>query len=257
MATHESAGLYLSGDLYLNPLDDDGNPTGLIGPLNAQTVAVTRPEPDAKERISRMKNTDGQLLDGLYQGKPSEIDMIIDDVPGEIMAMVFSGNVTDVSEGSGTVSDEPVSLIPGRWTRLAHRNLATSGISLAKASAPSTPLAVGADYEINHAMGMVKAIDGGAISATTACLIDYSHAAVTGVRANSEQRSFVKCQVLVDGKNKVNGKQAVFEAYEAALYNKSKVDFVAGEYVTANLAGKMRTPSGKSEPFYYEELTMA
>ncbi len=257
MATHDSAGLYLVGDLYLNPLDDDGNQTGLLGPLNAQTVAVTRPEPDAKERISKMKETEGQLLDGMYQGKPSEIDIIIDDVPGEIMAMVFSGNVTDVSEGSGSVTDEAVSLIPGRWTRLAHRNLATSGIVLATVAAPSTPLTPDVDYEINHAMGMVKAIEGGAISATTPGLIDYTYAAVTGVRANSEQRSFVKAQVLVDGKNKTNGKQAVFEAYEAALYNKSKVDFVAGTYVNANLAGKMRTPSGKSEPYYYEELTLA
>lgn len=255
--THESAGLYLVGDVYVDPFDDDGNPTGELGPLNAQSVAIGRPAPEAAERISKMKDTDGQLLDGVYSGKPSEIDIEIDDAPGEIMAMIFNGNASDVTEGSGTATDEPVSLIPGRWTKLAHRNLAESGINLAKTSAPTVALAEGTDYEINHAMGMVKAIVGGAVSAVTPGLIDYSHGAVSGTKVTSDVRPYVKARIRVDGKNKTNGKAAQTLVHEALLWNTGKTNFTKGEYAAARMSGKLRTPPGKTEPYTYEELILA
>lgn len=252
-----SGGLLIGGDYYLNPKDDNGNYEGLIGPLNTTKMQITHPEPEKKERISRRKATLGQALDTVYIGQPDEIEIAVDDQPAEMLALLFSAVSEAISEGAGSVTDEAVDMIPGRWTRLAHRNLAASGIVLSTAAVPATPLVEGTDYEVNHAAGMVRAIVGGAISTATACLIDYSHGAVSGTRYNGSRRTSVKCQVLMEGINKVDGKPCLLEVDEAVLYSSEPIDFASGDYITTTLKGTLLTLSGESEPYRYEELTLA
>lgn len=249
------SGLLLAGDVYIDRLNDDGTTTGYLDPVNTTKLAISQPDPDKKERISNMKDTLGQALDVVSFPKPTEIAIAIDDQPAEILAMALLGTVETLSEGAGSVTDEAVMLIPGRWVPLDHRNLNASGIEVATAAAPSTPLVEGTDYQINHAAGLIKALTGGAISAATDCLIDYDHSAVSGTRITGATRPIIKARLLVIGKNLANGKAVRLEVDEATLAPTGEVDLLNGEYVTTELKGTMKVLTGQTDPYRYEELS--
>lgn len=248
------SGLMLAGDVYIDRLTDAGVATGYLDPINTTKLAITQPDPDTKTRVSNMKDTLGQALDSVNFPKPAEISIAFDDQPAEVLAMALLGSVEDYTQGSGTVTDEAATLVPGRWVALTKRNINSSGFSLAKASAPSTALVEGTDYQVNRAAGLVKAIDGGAITTSTACLVDYGHAAVAGSTVTGGTRPIVKCKILVDGKNLATGKLCQLEIDEATLSPSGEIDLLNGEFVTTELKGTMKTLSGKTNPYRYVEF---
>lgn len=247
------SGLMLAGDVYIDRLTDAGVSTGYLDPVNTTKLAISQPDPDKKERISNMKDTLGQALDVVSIPKPTELSISIDEQPAEILAMALIGDIVAYSQGAGSVTDEAVTLVPGRWVKLAKRNISATGFSLATAAVPGTPLTEGTDYQVNRAAGMVKAIESGAISVSTACLVDYDHAALDGQRITGATRPTIKCRILVDGKNLANGKLCRVEIDEATLAPTGEVDLLNGEFVTTELKGTMRTLSGQTHPYRYEE----
>ena len=249
------AGLLLAGDVYIDRLNDDGTSTGFLDPVNTTKLEITQPDPEKKERISNMKDTLGQALDVVSFPKPTEISIAIDDQPAEILAMALLGDIVDISEGAGSVTDEAVTLIPGRWVKLAKRNLDAESVSVVTAAAPETPLTETTDYEVNYAAGMIKAVAGGAISAATACLVDYDHSAVSGTRITGATNPSIKCRLLVLGKNLANGKDVRVEVDEATLAPTGAIDLLNGEFVTTELKGTMKVLEGKTDPYRYEELS--
>lgn len=248
------SGLLLAGDLFLDRLTDAGASTGLLGPLNGVKLGITNPDPDSKERTSRMKDTLGQALDVVNIPKPAELAISIDDQPPEVLSLALLGQIDNVAQASGSASDEAITLLPDRWTQLAHRNVALAGFSLATAAIPGTPLVLNTDYQVDYVNGMVRALSGGAIAASTACLVDYSYAASNGKRIQGGARPIANCRVLLVGKNLVNGKAARLEVDYATLSPTGEVDLLSGEFITTELKGKMRTLQGQTAPYRYEEF---
>lgn len=251
------AGLLLAGDLFLDRLTDAGASTGLLGPLNGVKLAISNPDPEAKERVSRMKDTLGQALDVVNIPKPAELSIDIDDQPPEILALALIGSIEDTTQGAGSATDEAITLIPDRWVELGHRNIVAAGFSIATAAAPSTPLVAGTDYVVDYAAGMIKALSTGAIATSTACLADYSYSASTGKRINGGANPIANCRIVLNGKNLVTGKAARLEVDFATLSPTGEIDLLSGEFVTTQLKGKMKTLEGETAPYRYEEFTDA
>lgn len=248
------SGLMLAGDVYIDRLSDAGVSTGYLDPINTTKLGITQPDPDTKTRISNMKDTLGQALDSVNFPKPAELSIAFDDQPAEVLAMALLGSVVDYSQGSGSVTDEAVTLLPGKWVSLAKRNIGATGFNLSKSSAPGTPLTEGVDYQVNRAAGLIKAIEGGAISVSTACLADYTYAAVSGSTVTGGTRPIVKCKILVDGKNLATGKLCQLEIDEATLSPTGEIDLLNGEFVTTELKGTMTTKTGQTNPYRYVEF---
>jgi hypothetical protein len=249
------AGLLLAGDLYLDRLNDNGTSTGYLGPLNGTKLGITNPDPDQKERISKMRDSLGQALDVVNIPKPAELTIGIDDQPTEVLAMALLGSIESVNHGAGSVVDAAVTLIPGRWTKLDHSNIIAAGFSVATVADPGTPLVLGTDYDVNYADGMIMAKAGGALSAQTACLVDYDYAAVTGKTIQGGARPTARCRVMLLGKNLVTGASARLEIDEAVLSPSGEVDLLSGEFITTELTGKMRTLPGATSPYRYTETS--
>ena len=249
------AGLIIAGNVYIDRLTDAGVSTGFLDPVNTTKLSIANPDPDKKERISRMRETLGQALDSVNFPKPPEISIAIDDQPRQIIAMALLGQDLDYTQGAGTVTDEAVVLIPGRWVPLARRNINQTGFVLTTAAAPSTPLVEGTDYAVNRVAGLVKALPGGAITAPTNCLVDYGHAAVNGHRILGATKPTIRCRILVDGVNRATGALCRLEVYDATLSPAGEIDFMSGEFITAELKGTLRTPANMSQPYVYEEYT--
>lgn len=249
-----SGGLLIAGDYYLNPKNDAGAPTGLIGPLNTTKMEINQPAPDEKVRVSRRAGTLGQALDTVYIGKPTEITIAVDDQPKAMLEMLFAAVSESINEVGAAISAEPVTLIKDRWVKLPDRNISSTGFSLATAAVPGTPLVLGTDYQIVYDSGMIMALT---VGAAAACLADYTSHGVTGIRFNGARRVSVKCQVVMDGINMVDGSQCHLEVDEAILYNSGAIDLAKGDYITTELKGKLITLEGQAEPYRYEQLTLA
>ncbi len=247
------SGLLVAGNVRIGRLTDTGAFVGFLDPLNTTKLAITQPDPDKKIRTSRMKDTLGQALDTVFIAKPTEMTIDFDDQPAEILAMAMIGNIAAISQGSGSATDEAVSLIPGRWVDLAHGNIAASGFNVSTAAAPSTPLVLGTDYSVDYDIGLIKALEGGALSITTACLIDYSYAARSGKRVTGATAPTINCRILLDGKNLANGRACKLEIDYAVLAPTGDIDFMNGDFITTSMKGLLKTLPGQTGPYRYTE----
>ena len=249
------SGLLFTGDLYIDRLTDAGAKAGFLGKLNGVKLTITHPEPDKRERISKMRDSFGQALDTVNLPKPPELEISVDSQLPEILAMALLGRVDSLTQGSGTVTDQAVTLIPGKWVQLGHRNIGDSGFGVATAAVPGTPLVLGEDYEVDYAGGMIRAIVGGDITAETACLVDYTYAAITGKRIQGGARPTLRCAILLDGTNLATGESGRLEIDNATLSPANGVDLLSGEFVVTELKGTMSIQSGQDAPYRFDLYT--
>lgn len=247
------SGLLLSGDIFIDRLTDTGASTGLIGPVNVTQLAINTPSNEVV-RTSKRKATHGQALDVVKIAQPSEITIAFDDQPSELMAMALLGDTSVINQGSGTAENEAVTLPTNqRWVQLAHSNLAEAGIAGAIV-APAGPLDIAADLEINYAAGLVRARKGGAMEAGGAITLTYQYNAISGMAVKGGLRPQIRARIVGDMKNLATGRNCKLEIPESALAPTNPVDFMASEFVSTTLSGKIKLVDGKDAPFEYHEL---
>ncbi|WP_027671305.1 hypothetical protein [Rheinheimera baltica] len=247
------SGLMLSGDIFIDRLTDTGASTGLIGPINVTQLAINTPSNEAV-RPSKKKASYGQALDIVKTAQPTEVTIAFDDQPAELLAMALLGDTSVINQASGTATDEAVTLPANqRWVQLAHSNLAAEGISGAIV-APAGPLAIAADIEINYAAGLVRARKGGAVEEGGAVTLTYQYNAISGMAVKGGVRPQIRARIIGDMKNLATGKNAKLDIPEASLAPTNAVDFMASEFVTTTLAGKIKLVDGKDAPFEYHDL---
>lgn len=246
-------GLLIVGHCYLDPKDGSGNSTGFIGPLNQVKCEITHPT-EEMTRISHRNGPMGAALDTVYVGKPPEITIATDDAASAVLDLLFGATPAAIAEVAATVSDEPVSLIKDRWVKLAHRNIAPTGVNISTVSSPGTPLSMGVDYQIDPENGLIMALTAGA---AVDCLADYTTFAVTGTRHNAARRAATKCGIVMSGTNLVDNMPCRLVVDEAVLYRDGAWDAASGEFVTITLKGNIITLPGREEPYHFEELMLA
>lgn len=254
MAAPTYDGKFIAGDFFLDPKDAAGNSTGLIGPLNTTRCAITHPTPEIFPRISHRVGTVGQALNTIMVGKPPEIDIAVDDAPEAILNMLFGGTSEAINEAGGSATDEPITLIKDRWVKLPDRNLSATGFNLSTVAVPATPLVKDTDYAVDFETGMLMALTTGA---AVACLADYTNLAVTGTRHLAASRVSTKCEIIMKGLDMVTNKPCRMSVWEAVLYRDGAFDPATQAYVTTALKGTLNTPAGKTQPYEYEDLTLA
>lgn len=246
------SGLLLSGNIFIDRLDDTGQPTGAVGPINVTKLEI-KVSADEKVRESMKKDSYGQALDIVQIGKPTECTIDMDDQPAELLAMALLGDTATVNTGSGSVTDELVTLpANSRWVKLAQANLATAGVSALLAADDSAVDAT--EYEINYALGMARAVAGGALAAGVAIKLSYSHNAISGTVIKGGLRPQINAHIYGDMKNLATGKAANLDIPFAILAPTSAVDFMASDFVSTTLAGKLKLAEGKTEPFTYTQI---
>ncbi|WP_143869881.1 hypothetical protein [Catenovulum sediminis] len=246
-------GLLLSGDIFIDRLSDTGVSQGKIGPINVTQLAINTPS-EQITRTSKKKATYGQALDSVSIAQPATVTIAIDDQPADVLAMALLGDIATVNEGSGNVTDEAVTILPnGRWTQLAHKNLAAAGISAKLASDESAIMAD--NYEINYALGLIRATAGGSLEAGADIELTYQHNAVTGTKVKGGIKSQIRMNITGDMKNLATGKPGRLEIFEATVAPTDAVDFMASEFVSTTLSGNCKLVSGKDSPFEYTDIT--
>lgn len=244
-------GLLVAGNFFVDRLNAQGQSTGIIGPINTTKLAI-KTDADEKVRGSRKKESYGQALSVVKIAKPAEVEWSFDDQPAELIAMALLGDTQVVNSGSGTLTDEAVTLPDNqRWVQLPKTNFATLGFTVKK---DATTLVLGTDYEVNYALGLVRALKGGAVEAGGAVTVSGQHNAISGTLVRGGIKAQTRERVFGEGTNLETGKPIKLDIFDASLKPTAALDFAASEFVSATLAGKAQLVAGKDHPFEYLEL---
>ncbi|MCG9722111.1 hypothetical protein [Shewanella sp. Isolate7] len=245
------SGLFVAGNFYVDRLNAQGQSTGIIGPINTTKLAL-KAEAEEKVRSSKKKGSYGQALSVVKIAKPCEVEWSFDDQPAELIAMAMLGDTQVINSGSGTLTDEAVTLPANqKWVQLPNSNFAEVGFEVKKDAAT---LVLGTDYEVNYALGLVRSVKGGAVEAGGAVTVTGQHNAISGTLVKGGINAQTRVRLFGEGTNLETGKPMKLDIFDASLSPTSAIDFAASEFVSSTLAGKAQLVAGKDHPFEYVDL---
>ena len=230
MTTTAINGFLGAGDLYMERTVA-GTAQGMKPAGNATKFEI-KESTTRKERISK---------------KPATIQAIIDEINADNMAVAFLGNVTTISQGSGTVADAPYVSKKGTLILLPYKGI-SSVVITDDAPTPVT-FTVDTDYQVNAKAGAIFIMDDGTIADDTNLKISYSYAAVTGKKVKGSINPIVQLKFFLDGLNLATDRACTVTVWSARVAPSSPVDFLADDFSKLTLDGTLRTPAGKDSPY--------
>lgn len=233
-----------SGDLYINRIVA-GVAQGWVGPYEASKFEI-KPNVELKELTSRGKSTYGQVIESVPLAQPSNFTVELPEVNKESLALALLGTNSGITQASGTVSDEVVLAKLGIWVPLSKAKISTVVVTN---SAASTTYVNGTDYIYNAELGWLKALPGGAITADQSLKVDFAHAAISGTQIAGATNADVRAMFRLDGKNQADGLPCIVSVHEGVIAADSAFNFLSNDFNTVSLPGRMKTPTGFTEPF--------
>jgi len=244
-------GFLLEGTAYFDRLNDVGAATGLVMLPGISTLSFA-PKSDIKDISSKDKGYYGQVIASVAIPQPTELKVALRNGTKEGVALALMGGHSDLSITGGSVLDENVTAKLNIWVELTKRNLTAASVVVTN-SAGSTTYIENTDYEINYALGMLRAIPGGAITDAQAIKVDFAHAAVAGWKVSGATKPQAKGRLILDGRNLINNKSVRVEIYRCLLTADGDFNMMADDVAEFSLSGRMETPAGKTEPFIIEQ----
>lgn len=234
-----------AGDIYINR-QVDGVAQGVMGPFKADAFKIT-PKVDTKKSTSKGRDDYGQVLESVNLAQPTEFQLDLKEVTGDVLTMAFLGIAADLTEAAGTLNATATISKIGAWVPLGKRNL-DEAIAVTN-EAGTTTYHEGTDYELNRPLGWIRAIAGGAITAASTIKATGAYDGFTGTEISGSVRTEVRAELVFDGINQADGSQCIVDVYEAVLSADSAFDFLADDFGKVSLKGTLKTPTGKTAPY--------
>lgn len=242
------------GDLYIDRFDPaTGLKLGRAGPFECSKFEI-KPNTEVKEQTSKGRSTYGQVIETVAIQKPADISVTLTEMDKDGLTLALLGTQAAVSQGSGTITDEQVSLTAAKmdkWLPLTKQNINQAGFVVTNAAA-STTYVEGTDYLVNRRLGMIKCLDAGQIPTTETIKVDFGYAAYDGTLIAGATQAQVRAEFVLDGVNFADNLPVICVAHEVVLAPDSAFDFLSDGFGEITMKGRAKTPTGKTEPFTVE-----
>ena len=229
-----------SGRVFIDRLSDAGVPTGLKI-AGACTKFEINTESELKEQLSKGRDDYGQVLTSVTLPGKSNISLTLNQLDADNLAMAFLGSKTQDNQASGTVTSEAVTAHLGYYSDLAFESVSAVVV---KDETDTTTYNVDDDYTVDTRLGMIYAVDGGAISEGDVLHISYDYAAVTKEKIVGADSPILRASLILDGKNMVNGRNVRVIVPLARLKPSTAVDFLSDDFLPLELEGLCEIPDG-------------
>lgn len=205
---------------------------------------------EKKERISKDRSNYGSALNTVFIKKPAEVNITLDDLDKDNLALVFLGNTSTVSVTGASVTGEDVVGYKDTIIKTAKRKISAVAVK----HTTGTPVYVlNTDYSIVDAdLGLIKVLATGAITDAQALKIDYTYGSMTSNKVAGGTNSNIIVKVLFDGVNQADQSKAVVNVFEGVLSPTSGVDFLADDFTKLELAGVANVPTGGTAAYEVE-----
>lgn len=237
-----------AGDVYIERFVA-GVSQGLAGPYYANKFEI-KPNVDVLELISKGKNDYGQTLESVSIQKPADFTLELNEVNKESMTIALLGTSADASQASGSLADAAVVVKKDRWVALGKENI-TAGLTVEHVTGSPTYVE-GTDYVLNLDLGLLKVLPGSAIVDGATLHASGPYGAITSTKISGSTSTDIRARILFDGKNQADGLLCKVTIWEAVIAADAAFDFLSDSFNTVSLPGKMKTPTGKTEPFVVE-----
>jgi hypothetical protein len=132
----------------------------------------------------------------------------------------------------------------GTYTVSASQTVASTSIT---ASGPN--YVEGVDYLLNKQLGWVKELAGGAIANDQFVRVSGAFSAITGTEVRGITDAQLRARFRLDGKNFADNQPVIVTVFEAVIAADSAFNFLADDFASITLPGRMKTPVGFNEPF--------
>lgn len=247
------SGLKLKGDIYVNRKNPDGTRTGRVQIGNGTAFSTTETV-SRTDRVSKMRETEGNALDTLSQRNPTQLSFTIDDVTDFNLAMASLGLAEIVNVAAGSVTIEPAIAWLDGWLDLVNINVVDDASLIVTDDPGTTTYVKGTDYEVSARLGMIKPLSTGSIANGQPLKVDYNYGAKNGVLVRAGTQSEVVLEVFLDAINRVTNEHVHVKYHEAVMAPEGAVDLFADEWVPLTMAGTVKILDGQSEPYSYLRL---
>ncbi len=216
------------------------------GPYECTKFEI-KPNVDLKEQVSKGRSTYGQIIETVAIPKPAQLSVDLAEVNKTSLSIALLGTTAALAQASGTITAEAVTVKLGSWVPLTKAALTGSPVVTHTSGAPT--YVAGVDYLINPQLGWIKALVGGAIVDAASVKVTSTYAAITGTEILGQTQSQVRAKFKLDGINFADDLPVIVTVHEAVIAADSAFDFLANDFNTVSLPGRMKTPTGFTEPF--------
>ena len=245
-----------AGDLYISRY----NPTtGLFddftGPFEATKFEV-KPNVELKEMSSRGRSSYGQVIESVALPQPAEFTLELPEVNKESLSIALLGTESAINQNAGTLTDAPVTVTSkDTWLNIGKQNI-TAGL-VVKNDTGVTTYVLGTDYVLNKRMGWIKILPGSALVKDAVIEVTGAYGAVGGTLIRGATNSQIRAKFRLDGVNFADQLPVIVDVWEAIISADSAFDFLSNEFASISLPGRLKTPTGKTEPFQVQLLNAA
>lgn len=238
-----------AGDLYLNRIVN-GIAQGWEGPYECQKFEI-KANSELKEQTSRGRSRYGQIVESVPVPKPFDLNITMTEMNKQGLMLALMGTAAALTQTSGSLSAESITLESGKWIPLSKANL-TGPLTVTDSTAATT-YAEGTDYVVNRQLGWVQMLDTGTITDGEAVKVSGAYLAITGDMISGAVEPSVRAMFKLDGINFADNLPNIVTVREAVISSDAAIDFLADNFATLPLKGRMKTPAGFSEPFTIEK----
>lgn len=235
-----------AGDLYIARYEG-GVFLDYEGPFECTKFEI-KPNVELKELVSKGRYTYGQVIETVPVPKPADLTIELAEVNKQSLAIALLGTILALSQTAGSFTNEVVVAKLDFWKPLSKVRL-TEGSVVVTNTAGTTTYVAGVDYLINHNLGWIKVLSGGAITDASSIHVDAAYGTVTGTEIKGATQTQVRAKFKLDGKNFADELPVITTVHEAVIAADSAFDFLADDFAAVTLPGRMKTPAGFIEPF--------
>lgn len=235
-----------AGDLYIARYTNGvwGN---YEGPFECEKFEI-KPNTELKEKVSKGRGTYGQVIESVAIPQPADLTVDLSEVNKASLAIALLGTTAALSQGSGALNNEAITAKLDAWVPLTKAALTEASVVVTNV-AGTTTYVKGVDYIVNPQLGWIKALSGGAITDGTTLHVDAPYSAITGDEIKGGTQAQIRAKFKLDGKNFADDLPVIVTVHEAVIAADSAFDFLGDDFGTVSLPGRMKTPTGFTEPF--------
>lgn len=233
------SGLICAGNVHIALLNDDGSFAGFLDIKNTTRLALSAGEGEEKQRISKQRESYGQVLDSVIIPAVPTVALTFDEADAETVGMALLGTLSPINLTSQTRAGVDLDVPAlGVWLELGDRYINPTGFELA-ASGGTPVLVQGVDYVVDLTMGLVKFLPAGSVDVDDVVEKSYTTRAITGTRIQASRKNQLKARVLLNGKNLADGRGIVIEVPQCTLKSASEFDALSSEFVVTEVNGSI------------------
>lgn len=244
-----------AGDLYIarynpttNAFDD------FTGPLESTKFEI-KPNTELKELSSRGRSSYGQVIESVPLNQPADFTLELPEVNKQTLLLALLGTESAIAQVADTLTDAPITVTSkDSWLNIGKQNI--TALTVKDAAGVATYVA-DTDYVLNKRLGWIKILGASAIAKDAVIKVTGTYGAVDGTTIAGATQSQIRAKFRFDGVNMADRLPVIVDVHEAIISADSAFDFLADDFATLSLTGRLKTPVGKAEPFTVQLLNAA